>query len=127
LTTFAQRCPSRRSRLADTGNPQHGSILAQQVGELSDIRRDPPCLNFAEQLGRFLLPYIIIINVSKRLPLAVLDDVASEVIFKSMARGNGGSSPSHQPPYDQDDYDQNSNLINVTHGVATFSSPTNQQ
>jgi hypothetical protein len=30
-----------------------------------------------------LLPYIIIINVSKRLPLAVLDDVASEVIFNS--------------------------------------------
>jgi len=33
----------------------------------------------------------------------------------------GLSSPSRQPPYDQDDYDQNSNLINI-HGVATFSS-----
>src|SRR5262249_33791811 len=28
------------------------------------------------------------------------------------------SSPSNQQPYDQDDYDQNSNLINVSHGIA---------
>jgi hypothetical protein len=52
-------------------------------GERRDVRRNPSRLNFAEQLGRFLLPYIIIINVSKHLPLAVLDDVASEVIFNS--------------------------------------------
>jgi hypothetical protein len=31
--------------------------------------------------------------------------------------GSGGSSASHQPPYNQDDYDQNSNLINI-HGIA---------
>jgi hypothetical protein len=37
-------------------------------------------------------------------------------------RSDVASSPFHQPPYDQDDYDQNSNLINVTHGIATFSS-----
>jgi hypothetical protein len=37
-----------------------------------------------------------------------------------MVRESGvASSPSHQPPYDQDDYDQNSNLINVTHDIAT--------
>jgi hypothetical protein len=39
----------------------------------------------------------------------------------SMVAGSDGkSSASHQPPYDQDDYDQHSNLINI-HGVATFS------
>jgi len=36
-----------------------------------------------------------------------------------MAAGSGGSSASRQPPYDQDDYDEDSNLINI-HGVATF-------
>jgi hypothetical protein len=31
--------------------PIHHSILAQQVGELSNIRRDPSRLIFGEQLG----------------------------------------------------------------------------
>jgi hypothetical protein len=40
-----------------------------------------------------------------------------------MVAGSVASSfAQQQPPYDQDDYDQNSNLINVTHGIASFSS-----
>jgi len=36
---------------ADTGNPQYGSILAQQVGELSNIRHNPSYL-LRQQLRR---------------------------------------------------------------------------
>ena len=40
-----------------------------------------------------------------------------------MVEGSGGlSSPLRQPPYDQDDYDEDTKHINVTHGVATFGS-----
>ena len=42
--------------------------------------------------------------------------------FPPKAAGSGESS-SRQPPYDQDDYDEDSNLINVAHGVATLAPP----
>ena len=56
--------------------------------------------------------------------VVVAYDVVVRLRFRQRkVAGSGGLSLlSHQPPYDQDDYDQNSNLINVTHGIATFSS-----
>jgi hypothetical protein len=61
--------------------PIHHSILAQQVGKLGNIRRNPSRFISAEQLGRCWLPCILVIDVRERLPSAVLDYEASEVIF----------------------------------------------
>jgi len=40
---------------------------------------------------------------------------------RSLRVPGSGESSSRQPPYDQDDYDEDSNLINVAHGIAIFS------
>jgi len=40
---------------------------------------------------------------------------------RSLRVAGSGESSSRQPPYDQDDYDEDSNLINVAHGIAIFS------
>ncbi len=45
-------------------------------------------------------------------------DTLTEILILPIATGSGGSSASRQPPYDQDDYDEDSNLINDIHGNA---------
>ena len=43
------------------------------------------------------------------------------LVLRLTRAAGGGESSSRQPPYNQDDYDEDSNFINVAHGVAIFS------
>ena len=67
--------------------PIHHSTLAQQPRQLGKVRRNPARLISAERLGRCWLPRILVIDMRERLPSAVLDDEASEVIFNDPGGG----------------------------------------
>src|SRR5262249_7478064 len=65
--------------------------------QLGDIGCDPSRFISAEQLGRCWLPCILVIDMRERLPSAILDDEASEVIFndpwwrEAMSGGHGAA------------------------------------
>jgi hypothetical protein len=48
--------------------------------------------------------------------------LAPQRVTTGRAAAESGKSSLRQPPYDQDDYDEDSNPINDIHGATTFSS-----
>jgi len=73
-------------------NTARSSSLLQKLRQLSDVRRNPPRFVFAEQLGCGAPSRLIfVIDVRERLPCAVLDDEASEVVFSGPRRREAAS------------------------------------